>query len=293
MIVKIQGGLGNQMFQYAFAKSLSLKNKKAVFLDNTAFDSNSFITKRDFKLEIFNISLSLVSQNNQFVNRKFKNHQFFNKLQKKVIKKWPFLSKKIRIEKSLEFDNKNLNLYSYYEGYWQSEKYFKDFNIQIINDFAFKNINILERGIYVNDILSTNAVSIHVRRGDYVNNPVVNNFHGSLSTDYYEKAIKLVMDKVENPVFYVFSDDINWVQLNMFKTDDINLIFVITSSEEEDLFLMSKCKHNIIANSSFSWWGAYLNEYINKIIVAPKIWYKNIEANKSTIDLIPSKWIRI
>lgn len=293
MIVKIQGGLGNQMFQYAFAKSLSLKNKKAVFLDNTAFDSNSFITKRDFKLEIFNISLSLVSQNNQFVNRKFKNHQFFNKLQKKVIKKWPFLSKKIRIEKSLKFDNKNLNLYSYYEGYWQSEKYFKDFNIQIINDFAFKNINILERGIYVNDILSTNAVSIHVRRGDYVNNPVVNNFHGSLSTDYYEKAIKLVMDKVENPVFYVFSDDINWVQLNMFKTDDINLIFVITSSEEEDLFLMSKCKHNIIANSSFSWWGAYLNEYINKIIVAPKIWYKNIEANKSTIDLIPSKWIRI
>lgn len=235
----------------------------------------------------------MVSQNNQFVNRKFKNHQFFNKLQKKVIKKWPFLSKKIRIEKSLEFDNKNLNLYSYYEGYWQSEKYFKDFNIQIINDFAFKNINILERGIYVNDILSTNAVSIHVRRGDYVNNPVVNNFHGSLSTDYYEKAIKLVMDKVENPVFYVFSDDIHWVQLNMFKTYDINLIFVITSSEEEDLFLMSKCKHNIIANSSFSWWGAYLNEYINKIIVAPKIWYKNIEANKSTIDLIPSKWIRI
>lgn len=293
MIVKIQGGLGNQMFQYAFAKSLSLKHKKEVFLDNSAFDSNSFITKRDFKLELFNITLSLVNQDIHFVNQNLDKNQFFNKLRKRALKKWPFLSKNIRIEKSLEFDSKNLNVYSYYEGYWQSEKYFKDFNIQIINDFTFKNVKDLERGQFVKDISSKNAVSIHVRRGDYVNNPVVNNFHGSLSDEYYRKAIKLVKDKVENPVFYIFSDDINWVKLNMFQNDDINLVFVFSSSEKEDLFLMSKCKHNIIANSSFSWWGAYLNENANKIIVAPKTWYKNNEANKSTLDLIPSKWLRV
>jgi hypothetical protein len=140
-------------------------------------------------------------------------------------------------------------------------------------------------------IEESESVSIHVRRGDYVNNPKVNEYHGSLQSDYYLKAIEVINNKVSDSKFYIFSDDIEWVRDNMF--GDLNAVFVKTTSDEEDMYLMSKCKHNIIANSSFSWWGAYLNSNESKLVVAPVQWFKNAEMNEKTLDLVPTNWYRV
>lgn len=291
MIVKIQGGIGNQIFQYAFAKMISLKHKRIVYLDISEFNSDRFITKRDFSLDIFNISLPLATEEKLQDFKNFKNNNILNKLRRNFYQYIPFRSIKYLIERSLKFDKSNTKLFDFYEGYWQSEKYFIEFKSEILNDLIFRNNRVLENNRFYNMIANSNSVSIHVRRGDYVNNPQVNKYHGSLSVDYYKKAIELINCKVNNPSFFVFSDDIIWVKENMFK--EFEFIFVETISEEEDLFLMSQCKHNVIANSSFSWWAAYLNLYEGKTIVSPLSWFSNNKANGDTIDLIPDKWYRI
>jgi hypothetical protein len=291
MIVKIQGGIGNQIFQYAFAKMLSLKHKRIVYLDISEFNTDTFITKRDFRLDIFNISLPLAPEEKLQGFKNFKNNNILNKLRRNFYQYIPFTSNKYLIEKSLKFDKFNIKIFDFYEGYWQSEEYFIEFKSEILSDLIFRNNRVLENNRFYNMIVNSNSVSIHIRRGDYVNNPQVNDYHGSLSIDYYKKAIKLITSKVNNPSFFVFSDDMIWVKENMFK--EFKFIFVETITDEEDLFLMSQCKHNVIANSSFSWWAAYMNGYQGKTIISPLSWFSNNKANRDTIDLIPDKWYRI
>lgn len=129
---------------------------------------------------------------------------------------------------------------------------------------------------------------MHIRRGDYVSNSAVLAHHGLLTPAYYDEAVNVMSSKLETPTLFIFSDDIGWVKENLF--DDLDVVFVDSGSAELDLHLMSLCKHNIIANSTFSWWGAYLNTNMNKIVVAPKNWFS---ANINTDDLIPAEWIRL
>lgn len=291
MIVKIQGGIGNQMFQYAFAKQLQIKYNTQVYLDNTQFNTNDFITQRDFSLSIFNITLETIPRDLVDEIIQFNGNSIKSRIKRKTYKNLPWHNRKVKIEKSLSFDERNLNFSKYYIGYWQSEKYFFENSDQIRFDFQFKNYKYLsELGLF-NKIQNSNSVSIHIRRGDYVNNPKVRKFNGVLPLDYYVKAINLVKSKIDNPQFFVFSDEIEWVRENFFS--ELNVSYVSNSNQEEDLFLMSNCKHNIIANSTFSWWGAYLNENQTKIVIAPKSWYQNKKANQTTKDLIPLNWIRI
>jgi hypothetical protein len=291
MIVRIQGGLGNQMFQYAFAKALAIKYGNAVALDNSGFQTDSFITKRDYRLDAFNVSLSLADEVILSKSKGFNQNRFLSKLRKKAIRLFPWLAKNVRLEKSLLFDSHNLDKCDYYEGYWQSEKYFQAIIDVIKKEFIFKNTKRFETNTFLSSIKESESVSIHVRRGDYVNNPKVNEYHGSLQSDYYLKAIEVIKNKVSNSKFYVFSDDIEWVSDNMFS--DLNAVFVKTTSDEEDMYLMSQCKHNIIANSSFSWWGAYLNNNESKVVVAPLKWFRNEEMNKRTLDLVLTNWFRV
>lgn len=174
---------------------------------------------------------------------------------------------------------------NYASGFWQSEKYFKAFENNIRRDLSVVSPLLGDAGKYTGSINDSESVSIHVRRGDYVNN----SFHPLCTIDYYVKATEVITQNVENPVFFIFSDDPDWV------TDNLPLKWpyqiVKGNTGVTDLYLMSRCKHNIIANSSFSWWGAWLNDNGGKVVVAPQKWFGDPQIN--TDDLIPEGWIKL
>lgn len=179
----------------------------------------------------------------------------------------------------------------YLMGYWQSEKYFEDCAEQIRHDLKF-SLPLTSRNEELAEKLCVgNAVSLHVRRGDYVSNWRANATHGLCSLDYYRDTVQYIAERVMNPHFYIFSDDVEWVRDNLkleFAHDYVNHNHGQESFN--DMRLMSLCKHNIIANSSFSWWGAWLNASADKIVAAPKRWFAK-EINSQ--DLIPPGWVRL
>jgi hypothetical protein len=186
---------------------------------------------------------------------------------------------------------KNIRDDCYYDGYWQSEKYFKPVENELRNELKLiLNLN-CENAKLLDDISNSESVSMHIRRGDYIT--VKNNFRrfAICSLEYYKQCMDLFVNKLNNPIFYVFSADVDWAKDN-FKGDQFRFIVYNLDCPDIDLFLMSRCKNNIIANSSFSWWGAWLNQNNEKIVIAPKNWY-NGKINDSAIDLIPETWIRI
>ena len=143
--------------------------------------------------------------------------------------------------------------------------------------------------------MANNSVSVHVRRGDYVLDKNTQEFHGVCGVDYYLDAIKLIASKMDDLLLVFFSDDTEWA-IEEFKNLPYSLIFIDHNKGEnswKDMFLMSNCKHNIIANSSFSWWAAYLNQNQNKMVIAPKQWFADPTKNSETSDLIPESWIRL
>jgi hypothetical protein len=167
--------------------------------------------------------------------------------------------------------------------------YFKNIETIIKNDFIF-NQNIIDKNKdLVSKIESCNSISLHVRRGDYVQNKITNQFHGLCSLKYYNNAIHYIEMKIKNIEIFVFSDDISWCKENL--KYNLPIHFMDTNDAHSDLYLMTKCKHNIIANSSFSWWGAWLNTNKEKIVIAPKQWF----ADQSVItqDIIPAQWIKL
>lgn len=277
-IVWCLGGLGNQMFQYAFYRVLQSYNRN-VYLDVSTF--KSYGLHNGYELEIVFGIIADTASANQI--SKFKDNIFL-----KILNKANIYSKIIR-QKNLGFDERYLQLNGnrYFEGYWQSEKYFKSIEAQIRMDFTFPELD-EKNQIIANAIEKGNAVSIHIRLGDYVNHPL----HGGICTlDYYKKAIDVIKKDVDNPRFYIFSNDIAWCKENL-KLE--NVVYVLGNDGEnsyKDMHLMSLCKHNIIANSSFSWWGAWLNKNLAKIVIAPKKWFNDPSLDSS--DLIPEEWIKI
>lgn len=180
----------------------------------------------------------------------------------------------------------------YLDGYWQNEAYFLDIKNLIFQEFSFKNKPSDTNQKLIEKMGNSNSVSISIRHGDYLTNPRTHNFHGVCSLKYYLTCIEKIKDQIKNPLFFVFSDDLEWAKKNL--PDNGTLIFVRnnvgTSFYYEDLKLMSLCQHNIIANSTFSWWGAYLNQNPLKIVLAPKPW---IKAKPNDPSIIPANWIEI
>ena len=180
---------------------------------------------------------------------------------------------------------------SYISGYWQSEQYFQDHISIIRSDFKFKIPFSEHNAELAKKIGQVNAVSLHVRRGDYAANPIVLATHGLCSLQYYKEAIRFVSERVNEPYFFIFSDDIEWVKDNLeigFQHQYIDHNYGLESYN--DMRLMSLCQHHIIANSSFSWWGAWLNPSPAKLVVSPEKWFSN--DNQAT-DLIPREWVRL
>tara|TARA_B110000305_G_C19465813_1_gene657860 strand:+ start:16311 stop:17090 length:780 start_codon:yes stop_codon:yes gene_type:complete len=258
IIIKIQGGLCNQLFQWAFGYSLSRRFGAKVYYDINWFQHENYLDERvdvrDFCLpNLLNIEIPLLSQD--VVS------EFESRPQQLINEPEGFLD--------FEYDS---NISYYFIGYWQNEKYIKDYREEIISLINFK----LDR-----DFDFTNSCSIHVRRGDYLN---VSFAHPIPDISYYKKSLEILDPK---GIIYIFSDDIDWCKEN-FNFE--NMIFMEGNSNIEDLKLMSLCENNIIANSSFSWMAAWLNQNKNKKVICPKKWFGE-GMNESNIR--PKEWIQI
>lgn len=197
-------------------------------------------------------------------------------------------------EKHFHFDPEVLTVPDnvYLQGYWQSEKYFKEIGDIIRQEFSVGSSLTGKNQELAELITSTNSVSVHVRRGDYVADPNMMAMHEICDAEYYTRCVEKIRSTVKAPHFFVFSDESAWVGANMrfpFPTTVVD--HNAPDRGYEDMRLMSLCRHNILANSSFSWWGAWLNTNPSKVVIAPQEWFK--DTSKDTKDLIPDGWIRI
>jgi len=275
VVVKLMGGLGNQMFQYAIGKKISLEYDKELILDKTFLLRRDLdITYRDFDLDIFNINNKIVE--NFVVTNDYK------------ILDEPLIAP--NMTNSIKNINTNENIYV--SGFFQKEYYFKDIRTQILQDF---NISIQDDNIkkLESDILSSNSICINVRRGDYVTNQNTNNFHGFHGVEYINKSISEITKKIKNPMFYIFSDDIDWC-VNNLKIDYPH--FFVDHTYKGNKFssylkLMSSCKNFIIPNSTFAWWATWLNQNEEKIVYVPNNWFNVNYMN--TDGLIPLNWNKL
>ena len=284
IITKILGGLGNQMFQYAAGRCLAHLNNTQLKLDVTGFTDYKL---RNFDLHALHVNCQPAS--GEEIRNLLPSHNFEKALQYLFPKK----RRTYYREKYFHFDDNILKFGKdvYLKGYFQSEKYFLPIKETLQKEFTFKDEIIRKVKDFTDKTRSATSVSVHIRRGDMENDPVTTGHHGIMPLSYYKKGIEIIRSKIANPQFYFFSDDINWVKENF---NDLKPTFVsgeISQTHFEDLYLMSQCHHNIIANSSFSWWGAWLNKNPDKIVIAPKIWF--IKGPKDTQDLLPEKWIKI
>ncbi len=301
IIIKLQGGLGNQMFQYAIGRRMAEKNGTKLKLDIFQYTHpNVDSTPRNYSLDCFNVTENFANEkdNNGFVMYNISNISILSRIVRKLFNilqdKKPVRKRTYIAETGFDFqkeilENRNKNIYLY--GNWQNENYFRDIAEIIRKDFTIKNETDNYKEITKQISNTLGAISLHIRRGDYVHNEKTNKYHGICSLDYYNKAIKVVAETVHNPTIFIFSDDIEWARENL-KTK-YNLIFISNDKlkDYEELILMSKCKYNIIANSSFSWWGAWLNQNPNKIVIAPKKWFADPQKTNNTP--CPKNWIKI
>lgn len=275
IIVKLQGGLGNQMFQYATGLSLSRIRKTRLAMDKTWYtqEFEKQYTPRSYELSPFKLN-----KKQKFVrtNKIFNNKYLYD----------------YHSDSTFVFDKRVMELpkNTILEGYFQSEKYFKNIRTELINNFDYIKDAKAKIQHHIDLSRDSSSVSVHIRRGDYVTNKSAGEFHGILSKSYYQKAVKNISSKVNKPLFFIFSDDIAWVKKNLDMPKE-SIFIDFNKRGIDDMRIMRSCKHNIIANSSFSWWGAWLGEYENKIVIAPKNWFKSKELDTS--DVIPARWIKI
>lgn len=281
-IIWIDGGLGNQMFQYALAMEMQSLGTQ-VKIDVTKYADHH--AHNDFELDrVFGIRCPFadVSEIRRLGYEKANHWTEF-------LKRTPFRRKTIYNHESYDFDEQVLGLDGYYvEGYWQSERYFSDIREKIVETYQFPGLSEKQK-IWEDQIRSTCSVGVHIRRGDYLDYSYLQNI---CTIDYYKSAMEYM--RVHNPAkveFYIFTNDFSWAEAH-FTGEDCHFVKGNTGTESfRDMQLMSICRHNIVANSSFSWWAAWLNRNPQKIVVAPNRWTNGpLEESK---DVIPGDWIRI
>lgn len=288
ILVNIIGGLGNQMFQYAFGYALVKQNGETLKLDTSDFINYPL---RGFGLDCFNLEVNIASKGD-VKKYKYRDGSFISDAIRRICNNPKRFSNHYFKEKSIFHETNDFQNKKYFVGYWQNEKYFYQYRDEILNLFSLKKKIQPKTLQYELLIKDTESVSLHIRRGDYVSNEHTNSVHGVCSLGYYGDAITYIKGKVNEPHFYIFSDDLIWAKKNLAfvqKKTFIELNKPILDYEE--IYLMSRCKHNIIANSSFSWWGAWLNDHCNKLVIAPQKWF--VDETRDTSSLVPDSWVRL
>lgn len=286
IITRIVGGLGNQMFQYAVGRALSIASGQEFKLDLTEMNRYKL---RPLQLDQFNIK-GAIAREDEVPARPRKS------LVGRIV---TAVTNKSRIpqvvEKSSAFDPSILQLRGpvHLSGYWQTEKYFSDHADIIRQDFSLKQPFSAERqAIHAAIQEAGSPISVHVRRGDYVTNPTANSIHGTCEPEWYQMAMERMRQSINAPTFFVFSDDPQWARANLPSVE--RMVFVEPQSDGrdgEDIHLMAACHSHIIANSTFSWWGAWLNPRQDKHVIAPAQWFRSQEHDAR--DLVPGGWERL
>ncbi len=275
IITQLNGGLGNQLFQYALGKAIATNNDCKLYLDLTKLESNGMQTKRHYSLDKLRVKGIVLSSTKILIL--------------KILAKLKMKSQYNYVEKSNIYDKNVVKLGKdvILNGYWQSYKYFDDIRDTLITECQSKNQIVFDMP-FAKSINDPNSVSIHIRRGDYVTNADAKNLLGVLPLSYYIKSVEYVYSKVPKPKFIVVSEDLKWANQNLKKYLPNSTLY-FHSDELSDFEILKKTRHSIIANSSYSWWAAYLGN--KSIVIAPKKWYRS--GKISTVDLIPKKWIQI
>jgi hypothetical protein len=293
IICSLSGGLGNQLFQYATAKRLSMIHGADLVFDLNWFAQaprNASI--RVYELWHYPIAARLATDVEAVKLRRYNG---------RISRMLPFNKPwSAYFEKGFQFNPIVLNLSdnTYLHGYWQSHKYFEDVQ-QVINNELVPIESLSEPDMIVANLIYNSgecSVAVHVRRGDYVNLKSASDYHGACSINYYHSAFIKILEQIEHPHFFVFSDDITWAKKNIDFPGKVTFVSHNTAvSAFQDLRLMSLCTHKVIANSSFSWWAAWLKPDVlrnhNGMVIAPLKWFAN--SRVSLRDRFPSSWILI
>jgi hypothetical protein len=289
VITSLRGGLGNQLFQVSAGIRLAAVHGTELKLDLSRLEDETLFTPRSYELAPFSIDAEEASAAEV---------EALAGSQRKRLLAW--LPGRARSqantaanERHFHFDSDVLSLDDdvCLRGYWQSERYFADAATLVRKAFRFKEPAVARNAELAAEIVERSAVSLHVRRGDYVSNPAALAIHGLCTLDYYQRAVASICEQVANASFYVFSDEPDWVRANLHIDAPLTIIdHNGPDACHEDMRLMSLCAHHIIANSSFSWWGAWLGANSEKIVIAPERWFS--VGDRDTRDVVPEAWIR-
>ncbi len=295
IVSRLMGGHSNQLFQYAIGRQLAERHNTNLLLDVTWFkEAVDVDTPRNFELDVYplvakttNLRGFRIIDPRQPENGKLR---LLHKLQ-------PSKSLQKYYEPGLGYNEAVLNLpdNSYLEGFWQNEKYFKKIRSQLLKELEPTTPLNKPGQQLLAKIKGSESVWLHIRRGDYVNNKNTQAFHGLKDLAYYQKALELLVKKLPQPkrkqvTLFVCSNDIPWCKQNL--NFSFPTFFVENELGSDDMRIVKYCKHDILANSSFSWWGAWLNQHPDKIVIAPNQWFQDKKANQE-IEIVPPDWIKL
>lgn len=286
VIVRLEGGLGNQLFQYAAGRSLALTTGQELLLDTSAYREDPL---RVYQLDHFAIAARPLGAGDVPLL----------KLRRSRLRR--LLPRRCRVEIVREAFPARVPIWPepeaasdrgtpYLVGYWQSERYFAAVADTIRREVRVNAAPEGRNAELLDDIAAGDAVAIHVRRGDYVSNPAATAYHGLCGLEYYEAAIRRIAESVPRPHCFVFSDDLDWVRTNLDTGHPTTFVGHNADAPWEDLRLMAACRHFIVANSSFSWWGAWLGAWPGKQVIAPARWFRADHGGEG--EIVPAGWLR-
>ncbi len=292
VIVRLMGGLGNQMFQYAAARRLALAHAVPLKLDVSWFAQSA---DRTYALHALNIQEAFVTPEELVEvrgpsKRGIPRVVFRLRRRFKIGYRWTWIHER----RLSPFDRRAFNARerTYLDGYWQSEKYFLDVADTIRREFTIDFRPDARTREIVDQMATTQSVSVHIRRGDYVSDPRTSPARSVCTPEYYQRCVSHVGERLADPHLFLFSDDPDWVARNLRFDHPWTLVSGRAArTDHEDLRLMSACRHHIIANSSFSWWAAWLNPHRDKLVLAPRRWMNDPRVDDR--DVVPSGWTRL
>lgn len=289
VIVELAGGLGNQLFQYAFGKATALRNDCELFLDTRFLMRRDFgdkLTYKENELGTFGLDKFVLDDQSANKSDELKSTVSARLFRKTLVRLSSYVKEDV---KRYRRDYLKLKAPVYLSGFWQNPRYFNEFTEQIKKDLSFPSNLSVAASEYLKKIKNCEVpVSLHIRRGDYLKHA---NLQGICTTEYYQKCLEMILQKHKNIIVFIFSDDHEWVKVNI----DFGVPMVVIEHTDksfkdyEDLLLMSECQHHVIANSSFSWWGAWLGKNPNKIVCAPSKW----DGRRKSKDIVEDNWILV